>query len=62
MQFKRKDNFKRHIRRQHPITHVAITGAENPNSPFDRNVIEMLTEPQETNQVRRGSATNETSA
>lgn len=50
------------MRRLHPIKHVAISGAENHNYPFDVNVIEMLTEPQETNQTRGGFASNETSA
>lgn len=39
------------MRRQHPITHGAITGAENHNSPLDGNDIEMSTEPQENNQM-----------
>lgn len=60
MQFKRKDYFKRHMKRQHPITHGAITGAEN-HSPLDGNDIEMSTEPQENNQTEGGPATNETS-
>lgn len=49
------------MRRQHPITHVAITGAENHNSPLDGNDNEMSTEPQENNQTGGGPATNETS-
>lgn len=60
MQFKRKDNFKRHMKRQHPMTHVAITETKKHNSPLDGNVIEMSTEPQENNQTGGGPATNGT--
>lgn len=62
MRFKRKDNFLRHVRRQHPMTHVVTTDTENINSAKDReNTVENSNSLQETNQSGGGLTTNETS-
>lgn len=62
MQFSRKDNYRRPVRKQHPFTDVAISGAENHDSSIDGNIFEMSTEPQENYQTGGGSTTNETSS
>ena len=62
MRFKRKDNFLRHVRRQHPMTHVVTTDTKNINSAKDsENTVENSKCLQETNQSRGGFTTNETS-
>ena len=61
MRFKRKDNFLRHVRRQHPMTHVVTTDTENINSAKDiENTVENSKSLQETNQSGGGFTTNET--
>ena len=62
MRFKRKDNFLRHMRRQHPMTHVVSTDTEIINSAKDsENTVENPKDLQETNQSGGGLTTNETS-
>lgn len=60
MRFKRKDNFLRHMGRQHPMMHVVNSGTENHNSTKDsENDVETLTESIHT---RGGLISNETSS
>lgn len=61
MQFKRKDNFQRHMRTQHLISKAASSDTENQNSTGEESNIEMPSKPKENYQIGGGLTTNDSS-